>query len=95
MVADDTPTFLGEDEGGTPSRRDSGWLPTWTAAIDWLARYPWPNLVCRYVHPSVAESIWLAVQDYVDRTGRPLRASVLGRWRQRCLGVRAPEDIDE
>lgn len=56
----------------------------WAAAIDWLGHDPWPNFVCRYVHPSVAQSVWIAMQDYIDRTGRQLRVGVVERWRQHC-----------
>lgn len=95
MVVDQTPAFLDESEGGASARRDSGWLPTWAAAIEWLGRYPWPNLVCGYVHPSVAQSVWTAVQDYIDRTGRPLRGGVLERWRQHCQAISPPGAPDE
>jgi hypothetical protein len=95
MVVDQTPTYLVEHERGASSRRDSGWLPTWAAAIEWLGRYPWPNLVCRYVHPSVAQLVWTAAQDYIDRAGYPLRAGVLERWRQHCQTIGPPEAADD
>jgi hypothetical protein len=94
MVVDHTPTFLDDDEAGTPSRRDSGWLPTWAAAIEWLGRYPWPNLTCRYIDPTIAEPVWAALGEYVARTGRPVRDSALERWRRHCYG-RAPQHPDD
>ena len=34
FMADQTPTFLDDSDGGGPAlHRDSGWLPTWEAAI--------------------------------------------------------------
>ena len=95
MLVDQTLTFLDEHEAGRTLRRDSGWLPTWAAAIKWLERYPWPNLTCQYVHPSVAEPVWTAVEEYVRRTGNPLRAGALERWRQHCQGAAARDTSDE
>ncbi len=95
MVVDQTPAFLDERECGASSRRDSGWLPTWAAAIEWLGRYPWPNLVCRYVHPSVAQLVWTAVQDYIDRAGCSVRAGVIERWRQNCQTIGQSEADDD
>jgi hypothetical protein len=84
MLVDQTPLFLNEDEGGPVIRRDSGWLPTWTAAMESLSRYPWPHLVGSYVDPAVASDVWHALQDYVERTGRPIRVSAWERWREAC-----------
>jgi hypothetical protein len=95
VVVDQTPGFLDESESGASARRDSDWLPTWAAAIDWLGRYPWPNLVCQYVHPSVAQPVWIAVQDYIDGTGRQLRRGVLERWQQHCQAISPPGAADE
>lgn len=69
MVVDQTPTFLDERERDAPSRRDSGWLPTWGAAIEWVGRYPWPNLVCRYAPPHLprAERVPVRMPSPVER----------------------------
>jgi len=85
VVADQTPTFLSEEEGGGPAiRRDSGWLATWTDAMKALDRYPWPHLACMSVHRTVATAVWRALEDYVRRTGRPVRNSAMNRWRTAC-----------
>ena len=83
-VVDQTPTFLNDDEGGAPSKRDSGWLPNWSAAMAWLSRYPWPHLAGLHVDPSVADDVWAALQDYITRGGPPIRVSALERWRKVC-----------
>ncbi len=83
-VVDQTPTFLNDDEGGAPSKRDSGWLPNWSAAMGWLSRYPWPHLAGLHVDPSVADDVWAALQDYIARGGPPIRDSALNRWREVC-----------
>jgi HNH endonuclease len=84
MIVDQTPTFLDEDNSGSVIRRDSGWLPTWPAAMQALDRYPWPNLTCLYVDPSVANDVWAAVQEYQHRSGQQIRASALNRWSKVC-----------
>jgi len=84
MVVDQTPTFLNDDEGGAPSKRDSGWLPNWSAAIAWLSRYPWPHLAGLHVDPSVADDVWAALQDHMARGGPPIRGGALQRWRGVC-----------
>jgi hypothetical protein len=65
-------------------RRDSGWLPNWSAAMAALGQYPWPHLECRIVDPTVAAAVWDALQSYVDRTGHSPLPSLWGRWRQAC-----------
>jgi hypothetical protein len=47
------------------------------------------------VHPSAAQLVWTAVQDYIDRSGRPLKAAVLERWRQHCQTTNSPETADD
>jgi hypothetical protein len=83
-VVDQTSTFLDDDEGGAPSKRDSGWLPNWSAAIAWLSRYPWPHLAGLHVDPSVADDVWAALQAYIARGGSPVRGGRLQRWREVC-----------
>jgi len=83
-VVDQTPTFLNDDEGGAPSKRDSGWLPNWSAAIVWLSRYPWPHLAGLHVDPSVADDVWAALQAIIARGGPPVRGRTLQRWREVC-----------
>lgn len=84
VMVDQTLTFLNEDEGGPEIRRDSGWLPTWAAAMEALDRYPWPNLAGLYVDPAVAGDVWAAIQDYQKRAGQPIRDGALDRWRGVC-----------
>lgn len=88
ISVDQAPSLLNDEEGGLEIRRDSGWLPTWSAAMECLGRYPWPHLASTYVDPVVASDLWTALQSYVERTGRPLSAEALGRWREAC---RIPE----
>jgi len=83
-VVDQTVTFLNDDDGGAPLKRDSGWLPSWSAALMWLSRYPWPHLAGLHVDPSVADDVWAALQDYIARDGPPIRDSALERWRKVC-----------
>ena len=64
LMIDHTPTFLEFDEGGTPSRRDSGWLTSWADAMTALARWPWPHLVPLFVHERVAREVWDSVEEY-------------------------------
>ena len=84
VVADQTLTLLNEEEGGTAIRKDSGWLDTWSDAMKALDRYPWPHLACMSVDPSVAAAVWNALQEYLGRADRPIRESVIQRWREAC-----------
>jgi hypothetical protein len=84
LLVDQTPSFLNEDESGPVIQHDSGWLPTWTAAIESLSRYPWPHLVGSYFNTAAAGDVWHALQDYAAGTGRPIGASALNRWREAC-----------
>jgi hypothetical protein len=84
VLVDQTPTFLNDEDGGVAIRWDSGFLPTWQAASEALARWPWPNLHVLYVHPSVAAEVWSAVQDYVAQSDCPVRPQTLDDWRGAC-----------
>ena len=84
MLLDQPPAVLNVAHDTPPMRRDSGWLPDWSAAMAALGQYPWPHLECRVVHPSVATPIWEALHSYVDRTGHSPLPSLWGRWRRAC-----------
>jgi hypothetical protein len=84
MLLDRPAAVLNVDDGGPATRRDSDWLPSWSAAMEALGRYPWPHLECRIVHPAVAHAVWEALQSYVDRTGNSPIPSLWGRWRRAC-----------
>jgi hypothetical protein len=84
MTLDQTPKFLDDEEGAAAIKRDSGWLPSWSAAIRSLSRYPWPQLACMYVHPNVGQKVWLAIQDYQRHSPQPVRDGALKRWRKIC-----------
>lgn len=94
IIAGQTPTFLDGDDGGGPAiKRDSGWLTSWAQAVEWLGRYPWPNLQALHVDASVADRVWAAIEDYVARSDRPVRDSSLSRW-QRACHRKAAQDQD-
>jgi hypothetical protein len=95
LVVDYTPLLLDESESGASSRRDSGWLPTWAAAIEWLGRCPWPNLICQHVDPSTAEPIWTALQEYVDHTVRSIREGSVEPWCRHRRDADHPENSYE
>jgi hypothetical protein len=76
--------FLNDDEKGSAARRDSGWLSNWSAAMEFLGRYPWPSLSVIYVDSSVAKLIWQELQEYIGRNGRPAREDKVSRWREAC-----------
>ncbi|HEX3837647.1 MAG TPA: hypothetical protein VHW25_11850 [Steroidobacteraceae bacterium] len=84
MLVAEAPEVLNVSDNGLATRRDSGWLPNWSAAIEMLGRYPWPHLECRMVHPAVAAAVWDALQNYVDLTGQSPLPSLWGRWRRAC-----------
>lgn len=84
MIVDQTPTFLNDDERGLAIRQDSGWISTWSAAIQFLDRFPWPDLVGLYVDPSVAQQLWTDVQSYSQRSGKPIQGRQLARWSRVC-----------
>lgn len=84
VLADQTPSFLSDDDGGVTIHKDSGWLPTWAEAMNSLGRYPWPHLAAQYVDPAVANDVWSALQDYVGRSGHPVRENSIQRWRELC-----------
>jgi hypothetical protein len=83
MTLDQTPKFL-DEEGVAAIKRDSGWLPSWSAAIRSLSRYPWPQLAGMYVEPGMGQKVWLAIQDYQRHSPRPVRDGALKRWRKIC-----------
>jgi hypothetical protein len=83
-MIDHTATFLEFDEGGAPSRRDSGWLTSWADAMTALARWPWPHLVPLFVNKRVARDVWNAVEGYRTKSGREIRVGALERWRDAC-----------
>jgi hypothetical protein len=79
-----------EDHDRASIRRDSGWLPTWKAAIESLSRYPWPNLFGIFVDHSIADAVWNAIEDYQTRSGQTIRGSALDRWRSLCGRTQQP-----
>jgi hypothetical protein len=83
MTLDQTPKFL-DEECGAAIKRDSGWLPSWSAAIRSLSRYPWPQLAGMYVDPGMGHKVWLAIQDYQRHSPHPVRDNALKRWRKIC-----------
>ncbi len=84
MTLDQTPKFLDEGQRGATIKRDSGWLPSWSAAIRSLSRYPWPQLAGMYVDPDMGPKVWRAIQDYQRHSPRPVREGALKRWRNIC-----------
>jgi hypothetical protein len=84
-IVDQTLTFLNDDEAGEEIRSDSGWSNTWDEAVAKIDRWPWPNLYLKFVHPSIRDAVWKAVQDYRDRTGRSVRQAALDGWRSECI----------
>ncbi|HEY4338328.1 MAG TPA: hypothetical protein VGM97_00095 [Steroidobacteraceae bacterium] len=84
MLLDRSTPVLNVEDNVPATRRDSGWLLGWPAAIGALGQYPWPHLECRIVHPAVADAVWEALQNYVDRTGHSPIPSLWGRWRRAC-----------
>ncbi len=89
VLADQTPIFLENEEGGAGIRKDSGWLSTWPEAMRVLDRYAWPHLACLHVDPTAANAIWNALEEYIRRSERPIRESALRRWREACGVSRA------
>jgi hypothetical protein len=84
LLLDPTAVVLNVAPGVAATRRDSGWLRDWSAAMGALGQYPWPHLECRVVHPRVATPVWEALHSYVDRTGHSPLPSLWGRWRRAC-----------
>jgi hypothetical protein len=78
------PEILQLDASRSVASRDSGWLTSWTAAMEALGKYPWPHLECRMVHPAIAAAVWDALHTYVERTGSSPIPSLWGRWRRAC-----------
>ena len=84
-IVDQTLTSLDDDDAGDEIRSESGWLNTWEEAVAKIDRWPWPNLYPRFVHPSIRDAIWKAVQDYSERVGRSVRQAALDGWRSAYL----------
>lgn len=49
-----------------------------------LGRYPWPHLSVLSVDSSITADLWEALERYVERTDRPVRADTLDRWLRAC-----------
>lgn len=86
-IVDQTLTFLHDEEGGEAIRSDSGWLNTWDDAVAKVGHWTWPNLYPKFVHPSMRDAVWKAVQGYRDRAGRGVREAALSRWRSICINT--------
>jgi hypothetical protein len=93
LLTHQTPSFLDEEAAGANIRRDSGWLPSWSAAMKSLSRYPWPQFAGMFVDPSVRQAVWAAIQDYQRHAPQPVRDGALKGWRKACGISTQPQGI--
>jgi len=85
FMADQTPTFLDDSNGGGSTvRRDSGWLPTWEVAIAYFSRWPWPMLVPRKVDPQFADSVLTALTQVAQERNLTICSYRIQDWRKAC-----------
>jgi hypothetical protein len=87
LLADHTPTFLDERDGGPAIRKDSGWLNTWPEAVAALSRWPWAHLVPVFVHDSVKVAVRDAWNAYNHVAGREPRSGASERWKRAYFGI--------
>ncbi len=85
FMADQTPTFLDNSDGGGPAlHKDSGWLPTWEAAIAYFSKWPWPMLVPRKVDPQFADRVLTALTQVAQEKNLTIRSHRMQDWREAC-----------
>jgi hypothetical protein len=85
FMADQTPTFLDDSGGGGPAlHRDSGWLPTWEAAVAYFSKWPWPMLVPRKVDPRFAHRVLTALTEVAREKSLTIRSYRMQEWHKIC-----------
>lgn len=90
FMADQTPTFLDDSDGGPALHRDSGWLPTWEAAIAYFSRWPWPMLTPRKVDSQFADRVLTALRQVAKEKNLTTRSDRMQEWRKACGPRSAP-----
>ena len=77
-------TFLSEDQVYPEIRNVSEWVTTWSAALQLLDRYPWPNLGVTEVHRQYAAQVLAAVTERFAKEGNRRNRARLLRCREYC-----------
>jgi hypothetical protein len=87
VMTDHTPTFLDDDDGGRPIRRDSGWVASWEEAVKFLGTWPWPMLRPLFVDPQYAKRVLEAIPKAAAEKHLPTERLPMEHWLKACGNV--------
>jgi hypothetical protein len=79
-------SMLDEEDGGSePSRRESGWVSSWSETVALLDARPWMWLVPQHVHPAFCDDFLTEVTRRLLSPGDERARRAMERWVAVCV----------